>query len=65
MIWFVDGVIKYHRTFAEIINTLSECGFQIEKALESLPSIEDIKLIPKMVQDFHKPNFLILKAGKK
>jgi len=63
--WFVDGVIKYHRTFSEIINTVNECGFQIEKILEPLPSEEDIKLIPKMVQDFHKPSFLILKLGKK
>jgi SAM-dependent methyltransferase len=63
--WFIDGVIKYHRTFSEIINTLNECGFQIEKILEPLPSEEGIKLIPKMIQDFHKPNFLILKAGKK
>ncbi|MGB6129312.1 MAG: methyltransferase domain-containing protein [Psychrilyobacter sp.] len=63
--WFIDGVIKYHRTFSEIINTVNECGFQIEKILEPLPSEEDIKLIPKMVQDFHKPNFLILKLGKK
>ncbi len=63
--WFINGVIKYHRTFSEIINTVNECGFQIEKILEPLPSEEDIKLIPKMVQDFHKPNFLILRAGKK
>lgn len=63
--WFVDGVIKYHRTFSEIINTVNESGFQIEKMLEPLPSEEDIKLIPKMVQDFHKPNFLVIRAGKR
>ncbi|UUV17831.1 methyltransferase domain-containing protein [Fusobacteria bacterium ZRK30] len=63
--WFVDGVIKYHRTFSEIINTVNECGFQIEKILEPLPSEEDIKLIPKMVQDFHKPNFLVIRAEKR
>ena len=63
--WFIDGVVKYHRTFSEIINTMNECGFQIEKILEPLPSEEDIKLIPKMVQDFHKPNFLVIRAGKR
>jgi len=27
--WFIDGVIKYHRTLSTIINTLIQTGFQI------------------------------------
>ncbi|NNU76324.1 class I SAM-dependent methyltransferase [Clostridium estertheticum] len=62
--WFVEGVIKYHRPFSEIINTLIETGFKIEKMLEPLPDEEDLELIPNMKKDIHKPNFLLIKAVK-
>ncbi|MBU3217511.1 methyltransferase domain-containing protein [Clostridium estertheticum] len=62
--WFVEGVIKYHRPFSEIINTLIETGFKIEKMLEPLPDEEDLELIPNMEKDIHKPNFLLIKAVK-
>lgn len=63
--WFIDGVIKYHRTFSQIINTLNECGLKIEKMLEPLPSEEDIRFIPEMIKEIHKPNFLIIRAEKR
>lgn len=62
--WFVEGVIKYHRPFSEILNTLIETGFIIEKMLEPLPDEDDLELIPKMKKDIHKPNFLLIKAVK-
>ena len=62
--WFVDGVIKYHRTFSEIINTLIENDFRIEKILEPLPDEKALLLIPKMKKDIHKPNFLLIKSTK-
>lgn len=63
--WFIDNVIKYHRSFSEIVNTFNEAGFQIEKMLEPLPSKKDLELIPRMVKDIHKPNFLIIRANQK
>ena len=62
--WFVDGVIKYHRPFSEIINTLIENDFRIEKILEPLPDEKALLLIPKMKKDIHKPNFLLIKSTK-
>ncbi|MCB2343039.1 class I SAM-dependent methyltransferase [Clostridium estertheticum] len=62
--WFVEGVIKYHRPFSEIINTLIETGFKIEKMLEPLPDEKALELIPNMKKDIHKPNFLLIKAVK-
>ncbi|MCB2354197.1 class I SAM-dependent methyltransferase [Clostridium estertheticum] len=62
--WFVEGVIKYHRPFSEIINTLIETGFKIEKMFEPLPDEKDLELIPNMKKDIHKPNFLLIKAVK-
>lgn len=61
--WFVDNVIKYHRSFSTIVNNICETGFQIEKMIEPMPSEEDIRLLPKMVKDIHKPNFLIIRAS--
>ncbi|WPC41165.1 class I SAM-dependent methyltransferase [Clostridium sp. JS66] len=62
--WFVDGVIKYHRTFSSIINSLVEAGFMIEKMCEPVPDIETIKKYPKYAKDIHKPDFLIIRAKK-
>jgi len=62
--WFVEGVIKYHRPFSEIVNILIETGFRIEKMLEPLPDERALELIPKMKKDIHKPNFLLIKAVK-
>jgi len=36
--WFVDNVIIYHRTFSEILNSLIQAGFVIEKMIEPLPN---------------------------
>ena len=62
--WFVDGVIKYHRTFSDVVNALADAGFNIERMLEPVPTEEHIRLDPKKEKDFHKPNFLLVKAKK-
>ncbi len=62
--WFVDGVVKYHRTFSEILNTLTDAGFRIEKLEEPLPTDKAIEKNPKMIKEFHKPSFLLVKAVK-
>ncbi|MBU3113895.1 class I SAM-dependent methyltransferase [Clostridium lacusfryxellense] len=62
--WFVDGLIKYHRPFSEIINTIIESGFRIDKILEPVPDEKSLMLIPKMKRDIHKPNFLLIKSTK-
>ena len=62
--WLVNGVIKYHRTFADLINALSEVGFTIERILEPAPTPEIIAISPKRAKNVHKPNFLLIKAKK-
>ncbi len=52
--WIVDDVIKYHRTFSDIINTLVACGFRVEKMIETTSTPHSL----------HKPNFLVIKAVK-
>jgi len=63
--WIVDEVIKYHRTFSDIINALTESGFNIDKMVEPLPSEEIINKIPAYKYDYHKPDFLVVKTIKK
>lgn len=62
--WFVDGVIKYHRTFSDIINALTKAGFAIDTVEEPLPEAWAIEKLPALVKEYIKPNFLIVKAKK-
>lgn len=62
--WYIDGVIKYHRTFGDIINALSNAGFFIESVCEPTPEDWAVKKLPTMTKEYIKPNFLIVKAKK-
>lgn len=62
--WFVDGVKKYHRMFSTIVNTLTDTGFTIDKMIEPLPTDELLEKYPEYNDLFHKPDFLIIRAGK-
>jgi SAM-dependent methyltransferase len=62
--WFVDDLKIYHRTFSEIVNTLTEVGFSIEKMIEPLPTEELLERYPEHRDLFHKPDFLLLKVKK-
>ena len=62
--WIVKNVIKYHRTFASIINSLSDAGFHIEKVLEPLPDEAVMAEYPQYRRYMHKPDFLLVRAAK-
>uniref|UniRef100_UPI003265F522 class I SAM-dependent methyltransferase n=1 Tax=uncultured Eubacterium sp. TaxID=165185 RepID=UPI003265F522 len=62
--WFEKDVIKYHRTFTEIINVLVSNGFSIEKIDEPVASKEAIVKNPKYINQLDRPFFLIVKAKK-
>lgn len=62
--WFKDGVIKYHRTFSSIINTLIESGFCIEQMSEPIPSELVMNQHPDYLDNIHKPDFLLIRAKK-
>ena len=63
-VWFVDGVKKYHRMFSTVVNTLTENGFAIEKMIEPLPTEELLIDFPEQRDLYHKPDFLLVRAGK-
>lgn len=62
--WYVDGVVKYHRTFSGVINALAKAGFVIEEVCEPVPEDRAIEKLPTIVKEYIKPNFLIVKARK-
>ncbi len=62
--WYVDGVIKYHRTFSDVINALAKAGFTVEEICEPTPEEWAIEKLPTMAKEYIKPNFLIVKAKK-
>ncbi|MEJ0005893.1 MAG: class I SAM-dependent methyltransferase [Steroidobacteraceae bacterium] len=60
--WFVDGVIKYHRTVATYVNTLIYAGFRIQMLSEPTPSAEAVSLRPALLAENRRPPFLVLAA---
>lgn len=62
--WFVDGVIKYHRSFSSIVNSLIRAGFRMERLCEPLPDEVAVAANPGMKKEFHKPSFLMVRASK-
>ena len=62
--WFVDGVVKYHRTLATILNTLTDTGFSIHSLLEPAASKEAENLRPNLAEERRRPPFLMVKAQK-
>jgi ubiquinone/menaquinone biosynthesis C-methylase UbiE len=62
--WFVDGVQRFHRMFQTIVNTLADNGFSIKKMVEPYPTEEILQKYPEYYDNFHKPDFLFVKAVK-
>lgn len=62
--WIVDNVIKYHRSFSSLINSLSAAGFVMEKMLEPLPGTDILQKYPSYQKCYHKPDFLLIRARK-
>ncbi|PJN90715.1 class I SAM-dependent methyltransferase [Bacillus sp. mrc49] len=62
--WYIDGVVKYHRTFSTLINELILNGFQIEKVIEPIPADEAADSLPKIMNELRRPSFMIIRAKK-
>jgi ubiquinone/menaquinone biosynthesis C-methylase UbiE len=62
--WFVDGVIKYHRTLETYVNTLIDAGFSISRLLEPGPTADAMAERPELFDHLRRPPVLVL-AGVK
>ena len=63
--WFVDNVIKYHRTTETYVNTLIDTGLQIVRLSEPTVPEKSIQLRPELYLQKKRPPFLLLSATKK
>ncbi len=63
--WFVEGVIKYHRTVSTYLNTLLITGFCIDQVLEPMPTDQQIKARPAFSIHKIRPPLLVITASKK
>ncbi len=60
--WFVDGVVKYHRTTETMVNSLIDAGFRIERLLEPHVPEEFEQQHPELRRERERPNFLFMSA---
>lgn len=62
--WFVDGVVKEHRTVATYVNTVIDANLVVDRVVEWGPSPADVASQPELADDRHRPWFLLLRAIK-
>lgn len=62
--WNNCNVVKYHRNFSYIINTIIKCNFKIVEILEPIPDEKILNIKPKYKNQFDKPYFLFIKVAK-
>lgn len=62
--WFVDGVIKYHRTVETYVNGLLDEGFRLVRLEEPAPIPEALKEQPALALHARRPPFLLLAAER-
>lgn len=62
--WFIDGVQKYHRTVASIVNAVIDGGMVVERMVEPVPSAADIARRPEWADEPKRPISLLMRARK-
>jgi len=64
VMWLGKEIIKYHRKFSTIVNTLEENGFKIIEIAEPVPSLDLIDENKEMLTELQRPSYLMVKACK-
>lgn len=63
--WIVDGVVKYHRTIATMLNGLRDAGFTYGSVDEWAPSTRQLETHPDWREtELARPMFLLIAARK-
>jgi SAM-dependent methyltransferase len=62
--WFVQGVIKYHRTIETYVNELLEAGLVLRRLSEPAATAEAMRGRPDLVDTRRRPVFLLAAADK-
>ncbi|WP_322028378.1 class I SAM-dependent methyltransferase [Paraburkholderia sp. J76] len=61
--WFVEGVLKYHRTLGTTLNALIDAGFNIRRVEEFAPTPAQIEEMPQLVEELERPMILMVSAS--
>lgn len=62
--WFVEGVVKFHRTVETYVNTLLRSGFRLEHLAEPMPAEAALAARPGLQLECRRPPFLLLAATR-
>jgi len=62
--WFVDDVIKYHRTIETYVNALVEQGLELRRLCEPEPTADALRERPELADETRRPPFLLIAACK-
>lgn len=62
--WFINGVVKYHRTIATTLNTLMETGFTLCRIVEFAPTNEQVQQGPELAEERERPMMMLISARK-
>ena len=62
--WIKEGVQKYHRTLATLLNGLIDAGLSIERIVEPVPTPEALARHPDWIHERRRPFCLLVRAGK-
>jgi len=62
--WFVNGVVKYHRTLGTTLNALINAGFDLRRVEEFAPTPDQIDRMPQLAEEMERPMMLLIAARK-
>src|SRR5271165_2649770 len=62
--WFVDGVVKYHRTVETYVNALLDSGLNLVRLEEPEADAAQLAAKPEWLQERRRPPFLLLAADR-
>ncbi|MGA9669112.1 MAG: class I SAM-dependent methyltransferase [Terracidiphilus sp.] len=60
--WFVENVVKYHRTVETYVNGLIDAGFRLKRLTEPEPVITSSRSVPEVELHRRRPPLLVLAA---
>lgn len=62
--WFIDNVVKYHRSVATIVNGVLDAGLTLQRLEEPAPSASELAQRPELEIHRRRPALIVLRAGK-
>lgn len=63
-LWFVDGVVKYHRRVSTVINSVIAAGLVVTDVLEPTPTPQSMVERPDLERHVQRPSMLVVAAAK-